>query len=85
VAGAQGQPERAARIFGAAESLREAIGSVFDPADLVDYDRNIADAREQVSELAWERALREGTAMTLEQAIAHALGAELNDVEITPI
>ncbi|MFQ5796017.1 MAG: BTAD domain-containing putative transcriptional regulator [Candidatus Bipolaricaulia bacterium] len=75
VACANGQPEQAARLFGAAEALREAIGFPLMPPDrtLLDYDRNVAAVRAELSEDAFEAAWTEGRAMTLEQAIAYAL------------
>ena len=76
VAGAQGQSERAARLFGAAEALRASIGAPLARVDRPDYDRNVTATRAGVDELAFATAWAEGRAMTLEQAIEHALAVE---------
>jgi predicted ATPase/DNA-binding SARP family transcriptional activator len=70
---AQGQPQGAARLFGAAEALYDIIGQIMDPVYRTDYDRNVTAARTQLGEAAWEAAYAEGRAMSLEQAIAEAL------------
>ncbi len=74
-AGAQGQVEQAAQLFGAAEALLEASGLRLDDFDRADYDRNVATVRTQLGESAFAAAWAEGRAMTLEQAVAYALGA----------
>jgi predicted ATPase/class 3 adenylate cyclase/DNA-binding XRE family transcriptional regulator len=71
---AQGQPQRAARLFGAAEALYDIIGQIMNPLDRTEYDRNVTVARAQLGEAAWAAAYAEGRAMTLDQAIAEALG-----------
>jgi non-specific serine/threonine protein kinase len=71
--GANGQPERAARLIGAAERAFEAIGVGPQPADVPEYERYIAAVRAQLDESAFEAALAEGRAMTVEQAVAYAL------------
>ncbi len=81
MAGAQGEPLRAAKLFGAAEALRAAINSVFAPADRAEYERNLAYSRTQLGEEAWQAAWEEGWIMTMEQAVAHAFtyAQELED------
>ncbi|MFQ5796576.1 MAG: tetratricopeptide repeat protein [Candidatus Bipolaricaulia bacterium] len=73
-----GQPERAARLFGAAEVLREAIGFPLPLGRRAGYDRNVAAVRADLSGEAFEVAWAEGRAMTLEQAIAYALEEDPN-------
>jgi predicted ATPase/class 3 adenylate cyclase len=73
VAGAEHQPERAARLFGAAEALREALNAPLWPAERADSERNKATARAQLSEEEFEKAWAEGQAMNMEQAIEYAL------------
>jgi predicted ATPase/DNA-binding CsgD family transcriptional regulator len=63
---AQGQPAWAARLWGAAESLREAIGA---PNPLVDHARMVAAARTQLSEKIFAAMWAEGRMMTPEQAL----------------
>jgi hypothetical protein len=70
---AQSQAERAARLFGAAEALREAVGFHFTPLDPGGYDRHVAALRAQLDEEAYAAAWAEGRAMPLEQAAAYAL------------
>jgi hypothetical protein len=67
------EPERAARLWGAAERLREAIGCRPAPAARLTYERAQAATRAQVGEAAFAAAWAEGQAMTLEQAHAEAL------------
>lgn len=68
----QGQPERAARLFGAVEALNEAIRSHLEYIDRIEIERNIAVARTQLDEATFAAAWAEGRAMTLEQAIDDA-------------
>jgi tetratricopeptide (TPR) repeat protein len=73
VAGAQGRPEWAARLFGAAEALREPTGASLPPWDCADYGRAIAFVRSALAEDACVAAWAAGHAMPLEEAIALAL------------
>ena len=75
-ASGEGQPEglrRAARLWGAAAAARQAVGLHMPPLDRTAYDRQVAAARAQCDEAAWETAWAEGQAMPLEQAITDAL------------
>ncbi len=76
VCGAHGEHDRAARLFGAAESLRENIGHHRSPQDQADYDRRVASTRSGLGEAAFTAAWAEGRAMTMEQAIEYALAPE---------
>jgi hypothetical protein len=76
VAGAKGQGERAARLWGAAEALRKSIGAPLHPTERPDYDRSVATARAQLNETAWEAAWAEGMAMSAEEAAEYALGED---------
>ena len=73
VASARGNYVRAARLFGAAELLRESLRSRRDR----DYQREIAQhmnsAQTALGDIAFASAWAEGRAMTLEQAIEYAL------------
>ncbi len=73
VAIAQAQPARAARLFGAAEGLREAMGAPLPPADRAEHERSVAAVRAALGEDAFAVAWAEGRAMSLEQAVANAL------------
>jgi tetratricopeptide (TPR) repeat protein len=71
---AQQQCERAARLYGAAAGLREAIGAPLGPLGQAEADRDLAAIRASLSGTEFARAWAEGGAMTLEQALDYALG-----------
>jgi non-specific serine/threonine protein kinase len=73
IAGARGEPSRAARLRGAAETEREAMGITLSSFDRSLYDRYLMEARAQLGPAAFDAALDEGRAMTLEQAVEYAL------------
>jgi hypothetical protein len=73
VAALDEEPERAARLWGAAERLRQAIGCRPPPAARATYERAIATARTALGEEAFATAWEAGRALMLEQAIAEAL------------
>ncbi len=73
LAALQGQPERAARLFGAAQAALDMIGAALVQSDRAEYDRHLALARNQLSEDAFASAWDEGRAMTLDEAIDYAL------------
>jgi predicted ATPase/DNA-binding CsgD family transcriptional regulator len=79
VAAVARQPERAARLFGAAEVLRDEIGYLLEPADRTDQDWALSLARAQTSEATFAAVWAEGRAMPRDEAIAYAL-AEKPDV-----
>ena len=74
-AGALEQPEWAARLFGAAETLREAIGALEIEIPLLtdDYDRILNNVRAELRNEAFEAVWAEGQAMTMEEAVECAL------------
>jgi len=75
VAGEQVRPERAARMWGAAEALREATGMDLSPFDRTHlrYEERLANARSLMDEETWEAAWAEGRAMSPQEAIEYAL------------
>ena len=73
VAASTRQPERAARLFGAAETLRAAIHQDIRRQNREPYDLYLPLARAQLGEAAFSQAWAEGRAVTLEQAIHYAL------------
>ena len=73
VAGARGEAQRAARLWGAAQSLQEAEGIPRDTDWLEEADARISAVRSGMGEQAWEEAWRKGRAMTLEEAVSYAL------------
>jgi tetratricopeptide (TPR) repeat protein len=68
-----GQATRAARLFGAAEMLLQSLDAVLDPTGRLVFDSDLAATRLRLGEAAFEEARAEGRAMTIEQAVAHAL------------
>jgi predicted ATPase/DNA-binding CsgD family transcriptional regulator len=67
-----GQPEQAARLFGATDTLFESIGSSIWPIDRIDYDANLAEVRARLGEDAFAAAFRVGQALPFARAIAEA-------------
>src|SRR5262249_37712300 len=75
VATAAGRPARAAQLWGAAERLREEVGSALPPNERDRCERQVTAARASLGEeTAFDVAWQAGRAMTLEQAIEYALG-----------
>jgi predicted ATPase/DNA-binding NarL/FixJ family response regulator len=70
---ARKQPDRAAQLLGSAEAILEAVNSRLETSDQIDYDRNLAAIRAQLDDVAFEKALAEGRAMPMEEAIDLAL------------
>lgn len=69
---AEGNSEQAIRLVGAAETLREAIGSPLPPAEKENSEKLLKAARDALSTDAQEAALQFGRSMSLEQAIEFA-------------
>jgi predicted ATPase/transcriptional regulator with XRE-family HTH domain len=67
------EPERAARLWSAAERLRQLIGCRPAPAARAIYERALAVVREQLGEEAFAAAWAGGAMLTVEQALAEAL------------
>lgn len=67
------EAERAARLFGAADALREAIGVPVPPVDRAGYEGPRRSARVALGEERFAQIWAEGRALTPEQAIRHAL------------
>jgi tetratricopeptide (TPR) repeat protein len=70
---AQEQPERAARLFGAEESLRGRHALSLPPIHAADVASQVAAIREALGEHALATAWEAGRAMMEEQAVAYAL------------
>ena len=73
VAVAQSQPKKAVCLLAAGAALRESIGSVIDPIDRPEYDHRVNALRETLGESRFAAAWDEGSALTLERAVAYAL------------
>jgi len=72
-AGAQGEAERSAILFGAAAGLREAEGYQQAPRDLSLREPYLAAARSLVDEAAWSAAREKGRSMEFDDAVVYAL------------
>ncbi len=73
--GTKGEAQRAAKLFGAAQALREAVGYPQPPGERAVQEPYLVAARSRVEE-TWEAALAEGRAMELEEAVEYALSEE---------
>jgi predicted ATPase/class 3 adenylate cyclase len=76
--GAQQEPERVARLFGAAATLRDAISAddFSSPDARADYERRVSTIRAALGEEAFAAAWEAGRAMSLEEAVRVALEDE---------
>jgi hypothetical protein len=72
--GMLGEPRRAIHLFGASERALERMGAFHQLNDKSEVDVMITAVRAQLDEAAFQTALAEGRALTLEQAVARALG-----------
>jgi tetratricopeptide (TPR) repeat protein len=71
--GQKGDAVRVARLLGAAEALREILGTTVDMVDQAEHYEAITIARNRLGEEAFTTAWQEGRAMNMEQAIRSAL------------
>jgi hypothetical protein len=72
--------ERAARLFGATTAMRELSGTVETAGSFrVVYERDEAEARTALGDEAFAAAWADGRAMSLEDAVAFALGESGSD------
>jgi non-specific serine/threonine protein kinase len=73
---ARGQPERAARLYGAAARLREQLGASTEGWRPAAYEREVAQVRAALSPAVFADAWGAGTALPLAAVIAEALADE---------
>jgi hypothetical protein len=73
-----GQPEQAARLFGAWEAAMERMGATAQPADMPDLERNIAAVRDQLDPTSFAAAWANGRTLSLDQAVALALESDVS-------
>ncbi|HLK58287.1 MAG TPA: tetratricopeptide repeat protein, partial [Chthonomonadaceae bacterium] len=66
------QERHAARLWGAATSIREKIATPRTPRELEKYNQQIAQARAVLGQAVFDAAFTEGSAMSLDQAIEYA-------------
>jgi tetratricopeptide (TPR) repeat protein len=77
LAAGQGQPEKALRLAGASETLRESAGIRLPPVWQARMERLLEPAREMLDEAGCSATWAEGQAMNLERAVAFALDERL--------
>ena len=82
----RGRPLRAARLWGAAEALRERMGMSLSQFDLAasGYERDLAAMRSTLSEASFDAAWAEGRAMSPEEAVEYAREAVEEPVAAPP-
>jgi DNA-binding SARP family transcriptional activator len=71
---------RAARLLGAAQTLRASVGVALSPDLRVEHDQAMAAARAELGEAEFAEAWAEGQAMDRETAVAYGLAAATTDV-----
>jgi ATP/maltotriose-dependent transcriptional regulator MalT len=71
----QGEPVRAAKVFGAAEALRESVGVIMYEGQRIAYESDVARGAAQLEAAEWKAAWAEGRAMPLDEACALAVDA----------
>lgn len=76
VAVEQRQPHRAAQLLGAVEAILERIHARLDPAEQAGFDDTSTAARACLDETKFASAWAAGRALTLDNAIAYALGSD---------
>jgi len=75
-AGAKGNTIRAARLFGAAEALSEAIRYRLVPQERAVLEPYRSSVHSQLGKAAWDGALAQGRALRLDEAIGYALSED---------
>ena len=70
------RPERAVRLWAAADKLRETLDAPLAPVAEAVRDRCYAVARAELGQSVWETAWAEGRAMSLDESLDYALGAD---------
>ncbi len=68
------RPKRVAQLFAWADTMRMKIGDQRPPLEQADIDRIVAQCLVQMGENAFSDAYEEGQEMTLDEAIAYAVG-----------
>jgi predicted ATPase/class 3 adenylate cyclase len=76
LAASEGDSERAARLFGAADSHRKAIGFVYPPGLLQLQAPSVERTRTALGDTAFETAWSDGGSMSFEDAVTYALDSE---------
>jgi tetratricopeptide (TPR) repeat protein len=72
IAAARGQPDRAARLAGAAAALRHLNGTPLEPDQRADYEWTVQAARAALGDAAFASAWAQGQELLPQQAVAEA-------------
>ncbi|HVM02440.1 MAG TPA: LuxR C-terminal-related transcriptional regulator, partial [Acidimicrobiales bacterium] len=72
LAGVGGEPDRMARLLGAASAIRERHGFARPAPEQRSLDADVALVRHAVGDGAWESARRQGSRLSLQQAVSYA-------------
>jgi predicted ATPase len=75
VAASAPDPERRARLLGAAAAMRKVEGDIVQTEVDSVHDRSVVAAREQLGEDAFTRCFQQGAAMSVDEAVAYGLEA----------
>ena len=73
VATARDDPREAARLFGAAEALRDLLKTPLPPSEREPYEQRVVNARTKLDGTEFAMAWSVGRAMNLKEAVEHAL------------
>src|SRR4051812_46288860 len=73
IASEQRKVERAATLFGASKSLRQAINYILTSAEQAEFERGVIATRTQLTASAFDDAWTTGCTLTVQQAVAYAL------------
>jgi tetratricopeptide (TPR) repeat protein len=73
IAKAMEQPDKAARLLGAAEALRQKIEIDMTPPEREDYEKEVADMKTNMDKKEFTSLWAEGRSMTMDEAIELAL------------
>jgi tetratricopeptide (TPR) repeat protein len=84
LAQAREQGERAARLFGAAEALREKINIPMTPLEKREYDGQVAELRAGMDQKLFASAWAAGRALSMDQAISDALQTKIVAADVQP-
>jgi predicted ATPase/class 3 adenylate cyclase len=77
-ASVRGEAERVARLFGAAEALREAVGYQQEPREHALREPYLAAARSRLTKPRWDAVRADGRRLGFEEAIAYAMKKDLS-------
>ncbi|HYL27011.1 MAG TPA: tetratricopeptide repeat protein [Candidatus Nitrosotalea sp.] len=78
---ALGDPSRAARLYGAGEALRSAIGSPLFPSERIEYEISVAQVRAMIEPEAFDVQWRIGASITFDRALAEAHATRPGEAE----